>query len=105
MSVGNVFHNIPSTLTSEQLEVLSKGKGVTIERIISKGHTSPDTGWYQQSQHEFVLLLQGTAQLAFEDHIKDLEKGDYLTIPAGEKHKVSFTSSEPEAIWLTVYYD
>ena len=46
MEKGNVFTQIPADLSNEVFEVLVQSKNVKIERIISKGHTSPDTGWY-----------------------------------------------------------
>ena len=38
-----------------------------IERIVSKGYTSPEEGWYKQDKIEFMLLLKGAARLEFED--------------------------------------
>ena len=34
----------------------------------------------------------------------NLEKGDMLLIKPYEKHRVSFTSSEPPCVWLCVFY-
>lgn len=103
-NVKNLFDFDSSVTQSELLSVLASTKSTTIERIVSKGHTSPEQGWYQQSQHEFVLLIEGTAELTFEQGIVPLQKGDYLTINAGQKHKVTYTSTNPPAIWLTVYF-
>lgn len=101
---SNLFEDWPSSLSQEVFTDLLKTDNVRIERIISKGQTSPEKGWYQQEQGEWVIVLQGKAELTFEDQIKTLEQGDYLNIPAGVKHKVSYTSSEPECVWLAVFY-
>lgn len=101
---ANFFQQIPADLTEEQFEtILAKGQ-VKIERISSKGQTSPDSGWYQQPQGEWVMLLQGAAELEFEDGKVRLEAGDYLDIPAGVKHKVSWTDPQQVSLWLAVFY-
>ena len=51
--------NIPESLPGEIFESLINTSGVRVERIISKGHTSPETGWYEQAQNEWVMVLQG----------------------------------------------
>ena len=54
---------------------------------------------------EWVIVLRGSATLAFADGATvDLHEGDYLTIPAHRKHRVSRTSSDPETVWLAVHY-
>ncbi|MER3432067.1 MAG: hypothetical protein C4288_01210 [Leptolyngbya sp. ERB_1_1] len=51
-----------------------------------------------------MLLLQGEAQLMYEDGTSIcLEAGDYLLIPAHQKHRVSYTSSDPACIWLAIH--
>ncbi|MEE9412562.1 MAG: cupin domain-containing protein, partial [Methylococcales bacterium] len=79
---------------------------VRIERIISKGHTSPKPGWYDQEQHEWVVLLKGKAVIAFADKPSaTLRAGDYISINAHEKHRVDWTDPEGETIWLAVHFD
>jgi len=86
-------------------ETLLDKEHVKIERIISKGQTSPESGWYDQAQHEWVLLLEGAATITFEDGKEtNLSKGDHLNIPAHVKHKVSWTDPDVETIWLAVFY-
>ena len=76
-----------------------------MERIISKGHISPATGWYDQSQAEWVIVLQGEAIITFENNKEyHLVVGSYLNIPAHTKHKVKWTIPETETIWLAVHY-
>jgi len=101
----NIFDNIPNDLTNEAFSELLKTSTVKIERIISKGHKSPEAGWYDQAQSEWLMLVQGSAKLVFEDqHEVELQLGDYLNIPAHQKHKVSWTDPNVETIWLAVHY-
>ncbi|MCG8367757.1 MAG: hypothetical protein MJA27_31045 [Pseudanabaenales cyanobacterium] len=65
-AMENIFAELPKNLEEEVFEILASSETVKIERIISKGHTSPKTGWYDQEQNEWVLILQGEAILSFE---------------------------------------
>jgi cupin 2 domain-containing protein len=101
----NIYKQIPDNLGEEVFEVLVQSKDVKIERIISKGHTSPGTGWYDQEQNEWVLVLKGNASICFEDEtVIDLNEGDYISIPAHSKHRVISTSAMTETIWLAIHY-
>ena len=102
---GNIFSNIPKQLNEEQFDELLKDKGINIERIVSKGHTSPKTGWYKQQQNEWVLVLKGSAIIKVKDAEQiTLEEGDYYHLPAYTEHKVSWTKPNIETIWLAVHY-
>ena len=104
--MNNLFDEIPDSLPTELISVLTRNRFVRIERIVSLGHTSPETSWYDQEQHEWVLLVQGAATLLFEDgHSVDLRAGDYLLIPAHQKHRVAWTTPEAKTIWLAVFFD
>jgi cupin 2 domain-containing protein len=88
----------------EVYETLAAGESVLIERIISQGHTTPVGEWYDSEQDEWVLLLRGEAIIAYIDgSLTIIKTGDYLLIPAHQKHRVEFTSSEPPCIWLAVH--
>lgn len=105
ISKGNLFQRIPCDLSEEAFEILAGRGDVRIERIISSGHTSPKSTWYDQDKDEWVVLLTGFATVVFESgSAVDLEAGDYLHIPAHEKHRVTRTSVEPPTIWLAVHY-
>ena len=98
----NVFNLSPMNLTREITTVLAKNKNVRIERIISCGQT---TGWYDQKETEFVVLLSGNAKIEFENRvITPLSTGDTLLINPHEKHRVVYTSKEPPCVWLCVFY-
>ena len=103
---NNLFASLPSDLANEQFDELLRAKNIRIERIVSKGHTSPETGWYDQKEHEWVLVLQGAGTILFaeEDRQVTLHTGDYLHIPAHTKHKVIWTEPEKLTVWLAVHY-
>ena len=64
--MNNLFTDIPNDLPEELVEVLAENKHVRIERIISIGHASPEGFWYDQEEHELVVVLKGEAKLLFE---------------------------------------
>jgi len=101
----NLYEAIPTDLPDEVFEQLAAGGSVRVERILSKGHRSPASGWYDQGQDEWVAVLRGEAVLDFEDRPSvTLKAGDYLTIPAHQRHRVAWTTPEVETIWLAVHF-
>lgn len=105
MKINNLFKAIPEDLDKEVFECLTEKGQFKIERIISKGHTSPDKGWDFQKQDEWVVVLKGAATLSFENGVQEnLKVGDYINIPAQTKHKVNWTKPDEETIWLAVHY-
>lgn len=103
--MNNILDSIPADLSNEVFDDLVTSDKVRIERIISKGHTSPDFGWYDQDQSEWVIVIAGSAIIGFDDKPSvTLKAGDYLNIPAHEKHKVAWTDPDVETVWLAVFY-
>lgn len=103
--MNNIFSALPDNLDAEVFETLLDSDKLTIERIVSKGHTSPKTGWYDQENNEWVIVLRGEATLAFENAPeKHLMAGDYTHIPAHTRHRVSWTTPKQETIWLAIHY-
>ena len=103
--MGNLFDNLPDDLTSEFFETIQANQNVKIERIVSKGHTSPESGWYDQDQNEWVLVVQGEATIEYPDRPRVvLRAGDYLNLPAHTLHRVGYTSITPLTIWLAIFY-
>lgn len=88
----------------EIIETLCAHGNVRIERIISHGHASPEGFWYDQEQHEWVMLLEGTATLRFEDEVVALKPGDHVYIAAHRKHRVDWTTPDSATIWLAVHF-
>ena len=104
MEINNLFEAIPDDLNEELFEVLQQNESVKIERIVSKGQCSPKTGWYEQAQNEWVIVIKGEATLEFEDKEMSMKEGSYINIPAHTKHKVSWTNPELETVWIAVHY-
>ena len=107
---NNLFTNINDQVSQEISTVLMQRENssqVKIEHIISpKGYCSDEGFWYDQDEDEFVTVLQGKARLCFEDrldHVIELGVGDFVIIPAHEKHRVEWTSKDEQTAWLCVY--
>ena len=86
--------------------MVSESNNVRIERIVSKGHSSPDGFWYDQDKNELVVLLKGRPGLLFEgeSEIVIMEPGDYMEIKAHVKHRVVWTHPEKHTVWLAIHY-
>jgi cupin 2 domain-containing protein len=104
MIPANLFQAIPTDLPEEITHCLLSCERLKIERIVSKGHSSPPDFWYDQDQNEWVLLIAGEARLQLENETIHLQPGDYFNIPAHVKHRVAWTAPEHETIWLAVFY-
>jgi len=104
LTMQNIYE-LPQVLDHlENFEQIVSGKNIQIERIISSGQTTPSGQWYNQELDEWVILLQGEAELSYADDTRiKLKEGDYLFIPAHTKHRVEYTSIEPPCIWLAVH--
>jgi cupin 2 domain-containing protein len=104
--IGNLFFEIPANLANELFTNLVACVHVRIERIVSQGHASPPGFWYDQDQHEWVVVLKGAAKICFEGEASfPLNPGDFVNIPAHKKHRVEWTAPDEATIWLAVFYD
>lgn len=104
-SVSNIFEHIPDEIRDELFENIVTAENVRIERIVSKGHVSPQSGWYDQDENEWVMVLKGAAKIKFENQTTaHLVSGSHLNIPAHTRHKVSWTDPDVETLWLVVFY-
>ena len=103
--MNNLLTPLPGHIDHEKVEELLSQPNVKIERILSKGQTSPETGWYDQDKNEWVVVLQGAGDITFDDGDKvRLQPGDHLNIPAHRRHKVSWTDPDSVTVWLAVFY-
>ncbi|MBZ8179472.1 cupin domain-containing protein [Oscillatoria salina] len=102
--MANIF-SLPNQLVeSEIFEPLLASENILIERIVSTGQVTPEGEWYNQEKDEWVVLLQGEAKLSYADGSSlILQAGDYVFLPAHEKHRVDYTSSKPPCIWLAIH--
>jgi cupin 2 domain-containing protein len=106
MKKKNIAADIPENIPVEIFEVIISSDKIRIERIITKGQSSPENFWYDQDENEFVIVTKGKAKLKFEDEdgSVELNEGDYINIPSHKKHRVEWTDPENETIWLAVFY-
>ena len=56
----NIFDLKDLSEKEEVIRILAEGKNVKIEKIISTGQT---TDWQESEQNEFVILVQGEAEI------------------------------------------
>lgn len=102
--IKNFFENLPSVKNGEELiETISESSSIKVERIISNNSIAPKNGWFEQENEEWVMLIQGSAKIQFQEKEIELFTGDTLFIPAKTKHKVTYTSSIPICIWLAIH--
>jgi cupin 2 domain-containing protein len=106
----NLFADLPAAVPGELIEVLLRAKNLRIERIVSQGNSSPPDFWYDQAEHEWVLLVQGAARLrtvnaAGITQSFELLPGDFLDLPAHLRHRVDWTKPEELTIWLAIFWD
>ena len=105
MNTGNIFDSLPDAIGEEVFTEIVGKKGIKIERIVSKGHTSPKSGWHNQDDNEWVVVLKGEAKLLFDNgKTEHLIEGSHINILANTKHKVVWTTPDTETIWLAVHY-
>ncbi len=102
MTSQNLFSPVKRQ-PEEFFETLISTPSVRIERIVSEGHSSPENFWYDQDEWEWVAVLQGDAELEFEDGKINLSAGDYLFIPKHKRHRVTETSTKIPCVWLAVF--
>lgn len=101
----NLFTEIPDKLPGELIESLVSTDAVQVQRIVSRGHKTAESTWYDQGTNEFVVLLKGAARLEFMDGRSiSLDPGDWLQIPAHAKHRVAWTAEDVDSVWLAVHY-
>ena len=106
VNIENIFSNLPDQIDKELFETINSSENLKIERIVSRGHRSPEDYWYDQDKHEWVMVLKGSAGLRLENEqeIIKMIPGDYINIPAHCKHRVEWTDPDVETIWLAVHY-
>ena len=117
----NIFDLKDLSERKEVVKILTENENVKIEKIISTGQV---TGWQESDKNEFVILVQGNAEIEYyenknlktnENIIKNqkntndmklqLGKGDTVLIRKGERHRVSYTSKNPCCIWICIFFE
>ncbi|WKE64770.1 cupin domain-containing protein [Gallaecimonas kandeliae] len=106
MKAQNLLNPLPDAFEGEVFDDLLSRPGLRLERIVSHGQGSPEGFWYEQQQHEWVLVLEGEAELGFEGgEAVHLAKGCCQLLPAGVKHRVNWTAPDRPTVWLALFFD
>lgn len=107
MKLRNIFDDLPAARHGEVFEILAKGIGWKIERIVSRGQKTPKGRWLYEETAEWVILLKGQARLLFKKGRKIfcLKPGDYLLIPPCTCHRVHWTSPKQKTVWLAIHIE
>jgi len=102
----NLFADSSRPAADEIITPILNAPGVRIERIVSHGYASPEGFWYDQDEHEWVLVLEGAARLRFEGDAMPvaLAAGDHVRIPAHRRHRVEWTRPDGPTVWLAVFH-
>ena len=102
---GNLFAPLPAPGVDEDFADLFRASGVRVERIVSSGQATPAGQWLTQDWTEWVVLLQGSAGLRVdgETAARVLRPGDWMTLPAGLRHRVEWTDPRGPTVWLAVH--
>ena len=117
----NIFDLRDLSENEEIIKILAENENVKIEKIISTGQI---TDWQVSEKNEFVILIQGEAEIEFfeKKNLKKNEKiienksrtnnkklkllkGDTVLINRMEKHRVSYTSKSPCCIWVCIFFN
>jgi cupin 2 domain-containing protein len=106
VATGNLFADIPARLAQEQITTLMSAPDLRIERIVSRGQSSPPGFWYDQPQAEWVIVLAGCALVTLEGDSAPMrmEPGDHVHIPAHRRHRVEWTDPAQATVWLAVHH-
>jgi cupin 2 domain-containing protein len=105
MTTTNLFKDIPCEMPEEFYQEILNRSNVRIERIVSRGHRSPEGFWYDQAWDEWVLVVRGQAAVEIDGQSKALTlgPGDHLFIAAHTRHRVTWTDDKSDTIWLAVH--
>jgi len=90
-------YSIPET--GENFATLLEHKNVKIVRIVSSDKLEPIE--YRQEEDEWVVVLEGEAELELNGEPLKLTRGETLFIPARTPHKVLKTT--PGTLWLAIH--
>jgi cupin 2 domain-containing protein len=98
--------DLPAEAPGEVTDVLARGGNVRIQRIVSRGQASAPGFWYDQDEHEWVVVLAGAARVRVEgrEDLLELGPGDAVTLPAHLRHRVEWTHPDQATVWLSVFW-
>ena len=62
---SNLFADLRQQMPDALITTLLEAANIRIERIVSHGQASPEGFWYDQDQHEWVIVLKGAARAGY----------------------------------------
>ena len=106
-AAGNLFEALPQQLSAEEFTELARGRTFRLERIVSTGQATPPGEWFDQPADEWVVLLSGSAVLQVEGEAQRrlLFPGDWLHLPAHQRHRVEATATDRPTVWLALHFE
>ena len=102
--VQNLLADLPLGGGEESFMPILERPGLRIERIVSRGHVTPVDRPYEQAEDEWVMVVEGAARLWLDGKGEvELGRGDHVLIPAGVRHRVTWTTASGPTVWLAVH--
>ena len=103
---GNLFNQELPAVGEESEQQLQKGSSWTLKLIRSNRFQSPQGSWLDQDDHEWVMVLRGSARIRCTepDRVVDLSVGDHLHLPPHRRHRVERTDPDPGTLWLALHW-
>ncbi len=101
-----LLQNVPASLDEELVDELLRRPGLRIERIVSTGQVSAEGFWYDQAEHEWVVVLSGHAKILYADNSDTVElgPGDAAYLQAHTRHRIAWTSQDEPTVWLAFFW-
>jgi cupin 2 domain-containing protein len=96
---GRLLSSSQAPELGENTAEVARVGNVFIEHILSGALASPVD--YNQSHHEWVLVLEGAAVLEVGDDRFDLIRGDWVLLPPNVPHRL--VETRPGTSWLAVH--
>ena len=97
---GRLRGSEAAPVSGELVDTLVSTGVVTIMHILSGRLSEPIS--YDQSDDEWVAVIEGSAELDLDGESRSLTAGDWLLIPRRTPHRLLRTS--PGTRWLTVHF-
>lgn len=90
----------------EVVQTLQRGPDWRLQTIHSSDAASPQGFWYDQEEHEWLVVLRGSATIRLEgpEELRDLSVGDSLYLEPHRRHRVERTDPDPGTLWLVLLW-
>ena len=96
---GHLLEPSAAPATGERVEELARIHNLVIEQIVTGVLEGPVD--YEQEQDEWVLVIDGVAELEVAGQRVDMAAGDWVLLPAGTHHRL--VQANPGTRWLAVH--